>query len=375
MASNKNLSNADVSRLLKDPSDETRALTARKVAAQFQESISPSERAIAEEIFRVMVRDVAVRVRGALADSLKESPDLPHDLALTLANDVSEVALPFIASSDVLSDADLVEIVRTQTKEHQIAVAKRSEVSEAVTEALVDTHHEEVVAAMVANEGAKLNERTMNRVLDEFGDRETVNAPMTKRSTLPITIAERLVTLVSDKLRDHLVTHHELSPNSATDLILDSRERATVGLLESSDRFDAVALAKQLHENGRLTPTLILRSLCMGDEAFFEAGLARLAGIPRSNAYALIHDHGDLGLRSLFRKCGLSEEMLAISRGALRVIAETDYNGEDGDIERFKQRMIERVLTQFEDGFDEENFEYLVAKLGAGDARRGSPKH
>ena len=101
--------------------------------------------------------------------------------------------------------------------------------------------------------------------------------------------------------------------------------------------------------------------------AFFEAGTAQLAGIPVVNAYKLIHDKGDLGLKALFAKCNFSAQMVEIARIALKVIAETEYDGEAGDIERFKHRMIERVLTQFEQGFDQENLDYLFAKLGTKD--------
>ncbi len=365
MSDKPNLTGADVAQLLKDPSEETRALTASKVSAAFSKQMTASEKAIAADIFKVMVNDAAVRVRAALSESLKDNPEIPHDIAVKLAHDVSEVALPMIEYSDVLSDADLTEIVKSQSADYQVAVAKRQNVSESVSEALASTKNEKVVATLVANDKAKISEKTMNRVLDDFGNSEAVNAPLTMRSELPLTVAERLVSLVSDNLRTHLLTHHELSANSAADLMLQAREKATVSLLDREDETSTVgALVEQLHQNGRLTSTLLLRALCMGDMPFFEAGMARLAGIPVINAYKLIHDKGDLGLHALFNHCGFSKEMIGIARVALKVIAETEYDGEAGDIERFKHRMIERVLTQFEQGFDQENLDYLFAKLG-----------
>jgi uncharacterized protein (DUF2336 family) len=168
------------------------------------------------------------------------------------------------------------------------------------------------------------------------------------------------------------LTHHELSANSAADLFLQAREKATVSLLDRDDESsNLAALVKQLHEHGRLTHTLLMRALCMGDMAFFEAGMAQLAGVPIVNAYKLIHDRGDLGLKALFERCGFSGDMVKIARAALKVIAETDYDGGDDDIERFKHRMIERVLTQFEQGFDQENLDYLIAKLDNKTAHAG----
>jgi uncharacterized protein (DUF2336 family) len=360
-----NLSTDDVARLLKDPSEENRAVTAQKISANFGPTLSDSERAIAEDIFQIMVNDAAVRVRAALSDSLKDNPEIPHDVALKLAHDVEEVALPMIEFSAVLDDGDLEELIASQGADYQMAVAKRPVVSETVSEALAKTRNEKVVATLVANEGAKIAEGTMNKVLDEFGDSELVNKPMALRHELPLTVAERLVTLVSDNLRTHILTHHELSANYAADLVLQAREKATVSLLDREDEStDVAALVKQLNQNHRLTPTLLMRALCMGDMAFFEAGMAERADIPVVNAYKLIHDKGDLGIKALFERCGFSASLVKIARAALKVIAETDYDGGDHDIERFKHRMIERVLTQFEQGFDQENLDYLIAKLG-----------
>jgi len=103
------LSSADVAKLLQDPNVENRAAAAAKVATTFGDAqLTEGERKIAEDIFRVMLKDASVRVRHALAESLKENPDVPHDVATSLAKDVDEVALPVVEFSSVLTDQDLI---------------------------------------------------------------------------------------------------------------------------------------------------------------------------------------------------------------------------------------------------------------------------
>ncbi|MDA5193192.1 DUF2336 domain-containing protein [Govanella unica] len=363
------LSQADVLSLLADASAENRAATARKIGKQFHEAgVGATERKLMEDIFRVMVKDAEVQVRQALSNSLKDSPDLPREIALTLASDVADVALPVIEFSDVLSEADLLDIIAAKGAEHQKAVARRDHLSEKLSDALVDTRNAEVVAALVSNDGAVLSEDTMARVLDNFGDNPRISEPMAKRKTLPLTVAERLVSLVSDKIRDHLVTHHAMSADVATDLFLSAREKATLGLLQPGTNLrDMMELVDQLHRNKRLTSTLVFRALCMGDVAFFEAALARLAGIPVANAFKLIHDPGGRGREALFEKCGLPKRMLKVCEAALATAADMQISGSD-DRERFRQVMIERVLTQFEDNFDPDNLDYFIARLGRGKA-------
>src|SRR5690606_37375450 len=112
----------------------------------------------------------------------------------------------------------------------------------------------------------------MKRVVDVFADDRSITEALAQRPNLPITVGERLVNLVSEKIRDHLQQRYKISQEMVTDLFLNAREKATIGLLQPDTSLrDVLALIDQLHRNKRLTPTLILRSICMGDTTFFEA--------------------------------------------------------------------------------------------------------
>lgn len=373
MSNESTLSSADVAKLLQDPNSDNRAVAAEKVATAFSgPALSDNERAIAEDIFRVMLSDAAVRVREALSDSLKDNPMVPHDVAATLAKDVESVAIPMIECSTALNDEDLVEIVKTRSSDVQKIVAGRKTVSPRVADALVDSDDEAVVAALVGNSGATMDEGTYERVLDNFGEADTVKNPMALRSDLPVAVSERLVTMVSEQLRDHIMTHHEISPATAADLLLESREKATVSLVEGGDQQSVQELVDQLSANGRLTPTLMLRALCMGDTSFFETALAKRAKIPVANAYKLVHDGGNLGLSRLFEVTEMPPQFLNMARAALDVSVEMVNTGGD-DRDTYKKLMIERVLTQVEDEVDTENLDYLIGKLGA--ASSGTASH
>lgn len=359
------LTQDDVSQLLREPSPEMRAATAAKIAVEFMDDgLDPAARRVAEEIFRIMLRDAEVRVRRALSDSLKDCDLVPHDVALALANDVIEVADPILKFSQVLTDEDLIEIVQTRPTACRVAVAQRWRVPPVVSDAMVKSNDEEAVAVLVGNPGAMVTERTLEEILDIFPQSDAIKHNMTHRPSLPVRAAERLVTMVSDRLREHLVTHHELSPGIAADLVVQSREKAALGLLSpNAQRVDVEELVAQLHANGRLTSTIILRALCTGDILFFESALARLANIPVSSCHELIHDEGPLGLENLYAKARLPQKMYAAVRVAVNVARDMSYDDRPHDQERYRSRMIERVLTQFE-SLGADNLDYLFARLG-----------
>jgi uncharacterized protein (DUF2336 family) len=350
---------------MRDPSIEARAATVAKVAGAFDPTqLSAEERAIACDILGIMAHDAEARVRAALSRALMVNPHVPHDLALRLARDVAEVAVPFIEVSVALSEADLLRIIGFGLSAHQVAVAHRHDVTERVGETLAATGSEDAVSALMANEAAQVNERCFHVALDRFGDSPAVNEPMVRRRRLPMSVAERLVALVSDKLRDHLVTHHELPPNVAADLLLHSRERTLVGLLsDNSDIYDLSNMVADLHANGRLTPTLILRVLCTGNIDFFEEALAHLSSVPIVNARRLIHDPGPLGLRALYGRCNLPAQLFPMVAAAIEIIDETQYDGGPADRQRFVKRVIERVLTYTEDPGGGDDIDWLIGRL------------
>lgn len=367
-----NLTATDVRALALDPSPANRAATAVKIAAQFNDhlitgALSEPELALAEEIFRLMVRDAEVRVREALAANLKSNFRLPHDVAVTLAKDVDSVALPMLSVSEVLTAADLLQIVASRGSMARLdAIAGRRAVDERVSAALVDAGNEAVVARLLANPGAAVSEPTLHTVVDRFGDSEAVQAPLVARDVLPVTIAERLVVRMADHLRAHLLEKHKISPDLATDLVLHSRERATVGLAFGASEESLQALARQLGEKNRLTASLVLRSLCMGNVRFFEHAVATLAHVPVANARLLVHDRGGLGLKTVWAKAALPAAFFPAVRAALDVVEQTELDGRVLDPERYSRRIIERILTQYGSlgvEFPHDDLEYLMTKV------------
>ncbi|GAB6053704.1 DUF2336 domain-containing protein [Magnetospira thiophila] len=361
------LSSKDVAALLTDPSPDARAATAQKIARQFGlASLSPQERQIAEDIFRVMVKDAQVRVREALAESLKENPAIPLDVARALAEDVETVALPVLQFSEVFSDEDLIEIIQGQSVEKQMAIAQRKRVSEGVSGALVDKGNETVVATLVSNQGANISEQSLQKVVETFGDSEAVQGAMVARKEIPSTVIERLVTHLSAHYQMELAQRYDLTDHMAADLFLASRERAVLGIgAESSDE-QLSRMVAQMQHTGRLTPSILVRALCMGDLRFFEFAMSHLAQVPLENARLLIHDEGYLGLKGIFRKAKLPETYYPAVRAAVAAMHQTMLDGGERDRERYARRIIERVLTQYGDlgvQFESDDLEYLLTKM------------
>ena len=92
--------------------------------------------------------------------------------------------------------------------------------------------------------------------------------------------------------------------------------------------------------------------------------MAALAGISVDNARLLVHDPGGNGLLSLYRKAAMPAALLPMVRAAVEVVDETRLDGQAHDLERFRTRVITRVLTQEDAPADPGDSDYLLEKLG-----------
>ncbi len=367
------LTQDDIRRLVKGESPEQRALATRKICEQIDKrELSESDRLYASKILDHLADDAAELVRKALAVTLQNSPNLPHDLAMRLARDVDAVATPVLRNSPVLTEEDLVEIVLAGSPGKQVAVANRKEVGSGLTEVIAMYGCRDAVQAVAMNEGASFSDDAYAGVINRFEDDEGIKGALIDRSELPVHISEKLVAIVTGELFDRLVNTHELPPQLAIEIATGARERATLDLVEQAGvSTDPGRFAQQLHLSGHLTPSLLMRAICLGYMPFVEYAMAELAGVPRAKAWLMIHDAGVLGLKTIFERAGLPASMFAAFRMAIEVYHMSEMDGAPSDRKRHRRLLIERVLTRFQ-AIPKSDLEYLLEKLDALEEGRGA---
>jgi uncharacterized protein (DUF2336 family) len=358
------LTDVDLRTLLKGATADERAVAAHKLCRTIdREELSDEERTIAADILRVMAADAAELVRRALAVTLKSSDVLPHDVALKLARDVESISLPLLNFSPVFTDDDLAEIVRLGGPVRQVAIAKRPVLSEKVTGAIVDFGGESAVETACANDNAAFSESVLQRALDRFEKSEQVLAAVAYRNVLPLAVTERLISMVGDQVREHLLNNHALSPETALTIAVGATERATVDLVDQAGRAaDPKAFAAHLNKVQRLTASLLLRSLAHGHMTFFECAIAELAGVPHHRTWLMIHDAGPLGLRAIYDRAGLPARLFTAFRAGVDTWHSMEFDGGLRDRERFQERMLQRFLTQPQ-GTARDDVDYLIDKM------------
>lgn len=358
------LSSYDVDRLLHDDSPKARSDILGKVAKQYRgQHFTPHELALAEQIFRIMMKDVELTVRQQLANEVKDIA-VPRDIILHLAQDVEEVALPVIAMSEVLSDADLVYLVETSKETSKLeAVTKRPKLSERVSDALVDTHYPKVVQSLLKHENAKISGKAMDTVVRDFRRDPKILETLAMRDGLPLNIVEKLVHATSATMAAQLKEKYAVDTQKIEEAEQKVRESTMLKLLESKNSEEEIdALTAELAQENRLTPSIMLAALARGQVAFFVFALARLVHIPRENAMKLATDKGALGFKALYGKSELPEGMYEAVRALLHIVLDLREQGVKPDTRGYANMLATHLLMEAEKR-EIDNLPYMLALI------------
>jgi uncharacterized protein (DUF2336 family) len=356
------LTEDDVGRLLHEDSADARINVLDKISVHYaNRAFNPREFEYAEQIFRLLMKDAELRVRQRLAEQVKDNPDVPRDVILHLAEDVEYVAIPVLKASDVLSDADLIRIIETSREISKlVAITARNRVSSRLSQALVDTNYPNVITSLLQNERADISEKTFGQIIQNFLHDDNVAEAMVERARLPVSVAEKLIQHVSGTLAGILQERFGLE---AEKFERQTREHVTLDFVSRRTPDEEIEqMIDHMIAEARLTPSIILSSLCRGQLRFFETALARMARIPVHNAQKLVHDKGNLGFHALYMKTSMPESMFDAVRILLQVVISLDGERPHLSASNYANKTVQQLLERTRD-MDIENIPYIIALI------------
>lgn len=362
------LTSQDVKNLSKNLQTENKSVVAQKVSAYYNgHTVTPKGLRLAEDIFRIMVHDVEAKVRQVLAESLKNTHNLPEDIVQSVIKDTDAVAVPFIKYYADLNAEDLIKILDIPSINKQKAVAQRLNLPNEISEYIVERCPEEVVGVLISNETANIHEKTYNTIVEKYRQSEDIKKRLIYRTELPTSVIEKIANSLSEDLKRRLILSHNLPADLATDIIEEVKEKTTLRISEdySSDK-QIEELVHQLYTSNRLTPNLVVRSICMGDLKFFEYALVYLSNTPIIEVRKILFNTSvDFMIRNLLRKAFIPKTMFPAVFSALKIIKEIRFDCRKNNRKSFAHKVIERILTYGPNNeeMSEEDINYLVSKI------------
>lgn len=276
--------------------------------------LSDVDRQIMSDIIHQIIQDVEISVRKALAEQLAVLPNAHSNLITALANDKIEVAHPILIKSEVLRDAELIEVVQYRTMEHQVAVAMRPSLSEPLSNALIKTGNQRVITALIENEGASIADDDLRVLVDQAEEVPAYQSPLARRQDLSPTLVKKLFWSVSAALREHLTATYELDPTELDESI----ESAVTGLLEAEENaeeavsreFDNIAPLAAKTNDFTIHPEQakwLMGLMKEGEIASFMLGLGRFSRLRSNLLQRFLFEPGGEGLAVVCKAIGLDK--------------------------------------------------------------------
>ncbi len=312
-------------------------------------NIGAADRHLVLAVFAIAVDDPVLEVRKNLASLMCRSAKAPAEIIATLACSPEEISLPVLKYSPVLTDDDLVNLVRGGSVICQCVIAARLVVSRRLGRAIIERGSSRACTVLVKNAGSKLQNADMMRLVKRHGSNSKIASALIARGMLPAVMSRQLMSNVSHSLRRLMVEKNWASPRRARSITMGSLENGTLDLSLRVSGSDLETLVGSLMEDGQLTPTLVLRSACAGYVRFAETALALMAKLPRRRVRAVLGGRGGFGLRALYARAGMPIEAFPLFKIALGTYGELLRESDDELSPAFHRRVIERVLTRYRD--------------------------
>lgn len=237
------------------------------------------------EIFLTLARQAERDVRKILAEKLAHAAWAPVALVNVLALDEIEIARPVLESSPVLQDEDLLRVLIEASLEHQIAVARRPQISGRVADAVIDQAEPAVLMALTTNRTAEISTEGVRRLVEHSRRIAALRGPLTRHPLLTEALAGQLYEWVGTALRQAIAARFTVDEKALRTAIYDAVQGVIrpddpeQDLADQTDRDEMERrLIDKLQSAGQLRAGLLIRAVREKRLSLFIHGLAVLGG-------------------------------------------------------------------------------------------------
>lgn len=270
--------------LAQEESSEKRRTLLRELTEHFFGSSvrTPTEDQLYGAVFAKLADDMETAVRAELSARFAAAGDAPVQLIRRLAQDeAADVATPVLRASPVLTDEDLLGVVRKRGQHHLRAVSERASVPEAVSAVIVERGDDETLGTLLRNDGAQLSRESSEAAVERAKSNPALHETAVSRKSLPADLLNEMYFVVEARLRQQILEQNaRMDPTLLEAALTAGRTRvATDDGALPADYAEQLAYVNEMKAAGQLTPQMLARFLRSGSRTSFLIALAQLSDI------------------------------------------------------------------------------------------------
>ena len=226
--------------------------------------------------------DEVLKIRIALSSALRDHAHAPPKIVGQLARDIErEVSEPILRFCLALSDDDILDILKNHQSPWALnAIAGRENISEAISQAIIDRNDEDTGVTLLENRTALISISTLTSIVEKSKLFKKWQKPIAIRKNLPKELAKQLIEFVDESVQALLMERtdydtefrHEIS--SVVKRRLELMDKVETNPVSAEDRVRQMIREKTLNEEA------VSDALAIKDK---DLAIVALAALNRTN--------------------------------------------------------------------------------------------
>lgn len=271
-----------------------------------------NDRLQVHEVLAQLISQAEHDLRHALSQKLSCIEGISHKIVLDLINDDIVIADPLLRNSPVLTEPDLLKIVRTYPAEFHHAIALREDLTGVVIDSLANTKDMKTAVNLNENQEISLTDHAMSifaeMVLADNSHAHSLAEAMLEREELTSQIAVKIYHGVGEHLKILIRDMYDISDSvvdDAVDDILSEYDEVDRKEFEPSQKI--IDLARQLNASGKMTEGTMMETLKRGQVPSFIAMFAEYCHLSVPTVMEMLAQEGGQGLAIACKATGIQK--------------------------------------------------------------------
>ncbi len=271
----------------------------------------------------------------------------PRTIRKLAFHDAIEVAGPVLAHSNQITDQELIEIARTKGQAHQLKIAARPQLTEAVTEVLIDRGDSEVLHEVTSNKGARFSDSGFSKLVVLANSDDCLATTVASRPDIPPRLFRDILTRASETVRQKLLAAAAPARRETLNKILTEISGQLKTGLTAKHYAEAQRLVRSFSQDTPLTKRKLIEFARTRQRDETVATLASLTAVPIECVDQLFYDVEALGVLVLCK-------LIALEWDNARIVLLCRPNGQnsvhqrvealEGDYRALAPQMAQRLI-------------------------------
>jgi uncharacterized protein (DUF2336 family) len=200
----------DLDAALQSGSSEKRVAMLRQVTDLFlneTDRLNEEQIGVFDNVLVQLIERIETRTLVEISERLAPVANAPIEVTLNLARH-SEIGVagPILTNSSRLTTAQLVDIAKTKSQDHLLAISGRANIEAAVTDVLMDRGNKAVIHGVAGNSGALFSENGFAALLKAAEHDDKLAETTGSRLDLPVHLLRELLLRATEAVRSRLLS-------------------------------------------------------------------------------------------------------------------------------------------------------------------------